>query len=47
MEPIIEEESRGVVVDMAHEKSLGIDKFTKFVVTEFYKECWDVTGHDF
>jgi hypothetical protein len=29
MEPITEEELGGVVANMAHEKSLGIDKFTK------------------
>jgi hypothetical protein len=47
MEPITREELGGVMADMAHRKSLGIEKFTKFVVTEFYKECWDVMGHDF
>jgi len=46
MEPIIEEELGGVVANMAHEKSLEIDKFTKNVVTKSYKECWDVMGHD-
>ncbi len=47
MEPITKEELGGVMADMAHMKSLRIEKFTKFVVTKFYKECWDVMGHDF
>ncbi len=47
MEPILEDELGAIVAYMAHRKTIGIDRFTKFVVTKFYKECWDVMGHDF
>ncbi len=54
MEPITEEELGGVVANMAHEKSLGIDKFTKkccYKVLQRMLGCYGtwliVHGHKF